>query len=83
MRPRRPFSTTTVWSVRTVLAARDGCTTTLYSALRRARAGLARVAALTFLGARIESWPEDRREGLAKCFQGVSYKRTLEWKEGC
>lgn len=47
----------------------------------RTPAGLAKAAALTFLGARIESWPQERRDGLASCFAQVGYKNTLEWKE--
>ncbi|MDO8348840.1 MAG: DUF1553 domain-containing protein [Planctomycetota bacterium] len=43
--------------------------------------GLARAAALTFLGSRLATWPRDRQEGLARCFSGVAYKNTLEWKE--
>jgi len=47
----------------------------------RTPVGLAQVAALTFMGARIESWPEDRRAGLEVFFSRVAYKRTAEWKE--
>ncbi|MBI5851676.1 MAG: 3-deoxy-7-phosphoheptulonate synthase [Planctomycetes bacterium] len=47
----------------------------------RTPAGLAKASALTFLGARIESWPQERRDGLASCFAQVAYKSTLEWKE--
>lgn len=42
---------------------------------------LARVAALTFMGDRMTSWPEDRREDLATFFRRVGFKRTAEWKE--
>jgi len=47
----------------------------------RTPAGLAKAAALTFLGARLETWPQVRRDGLAACFSQVAYKNTLEWKE--
>jgi hypothetical protein len=47
----------------------------------REPAALAQATALTFMGTRIESWPEDRRAGLAAFFSRVAYKRTKEWKE--
>ncbi len=37
--------------------------------------------ALTFMGTRIESWPESRRSGMAAFFSRVAYKNTAEWKE--
>jgi hypothetical protein len=43
--------------------------------------GLAQAVALTFLGSRLETWPADRRDGLAAVFSRVGYKSTLEWKE--
>ncbi len=43
--------------------------------------GLASAAALTFMGARTESWPADRLAGLAVFFSQVGYKPTSEWKE--
>ncbi|MCC6671821.1 MAG: DUF1553 domain-containing protein [Planctomycetes bacterium] len=43
--------------------------------------GLAGVAALTFLGTRIERWPAERRAGMAAFFGRVGMKSTLEWKE--
>jgi len=44
-------------------------------------AGLATAVALTFMGTRLESWPEARRAGLAAFFSRVAYKSTGEWKE--
>lgn len=43
--------------------------------------GLAKVVALTFMGTRIEPWPDDRKAGMAAFFSRVSYKPSLEWKE--
>jgi len=42
---------------------------------------LAGIAALTFMGERIDGWPEDRRAGMAAFFSRVAYKATGEWKE--
>ena len=42
---------------------------------------LAAATAVTFMGARIEHWPADRRAGMEKFFSRVSYKPTGEWKE--
>ncbi|MEN8150042.1 MAG: DUF1553 domain-containing protein [Planctomycetota bacterium] len=47
----------------------------------RKPAGLAQAAALTFMGARFEKWPEDRRKGMEAFFSRVAYKKTVEWKE--
>ena len=44
-------------------------------------AALAGVAALTFMGTRIDKWPEERRAGMAAFFSKVRFKKTLEWKE--
>ena len=33
------------------------------------------------MGARFESWPQARREGMAAFFSEVAYKKTDEWKE--
>jgi len=44
-------------------------------------AAIAKAAALTFMGARIDKWPKDRREGLEAFFSRVAYKQTAEWKE--
>jgi hypothetical protein len=43
--------------------------------------GIAGAVALTFMGGRAESWPPDRRAGLAAFFSQVGYKPTSEWKE--
>jgi len=42
---------------------------------------LAEAVALTFMGARMQTWPEDRRSGMAAFFSRVAYKKTDEWKE--
>jgi len=42
---------------------------------------IAAAVGLTFLGARIESWPPARREGMEAFFSRVAYKKTAEWKE--
>jgi hypothetical protein len=42
---------------------------------------LASAAALVFMGDRMETWPQQRREGLEVFFQRVGYKSTKEWKE--
>jgi hypothetical protein len=42
---------------------------------------VANAVALTFLGSRLDLWPEDRREGLAVFFSQIGYKPTSEWKE--
>ncbi|MBN2448139.1 MAG: DUF1553 domain-containing protein, partial [Phycisphaerae bacterium] len=44
-------------------------------------ATIARAAALTFMGTRIEQWPEERQQNLAAFFSRVAYKPTAEWKE--
>lgn len=43
--------------------------------------GIASAAALTFMGTRIDFWPEERRANLAKFFSQVGFKPTSEWKE--
>jgi hypothetical protein len=47
----------------------------------REPAAIANAVALTFMGARIEKWPEDRRHGMQTLFSRVAYKNTAEWKE--
>lgn len=47
----------------------------------REPAGLAEAVALTFMGARVAHWPQERREGMAAFFSRVLYKGTDEWKE--
>ena len=42
---------------------------------------LAGAVALTFLGSRVDAWPQERREGLAALLSRVRTKRTREWKE--
>ncbi len=42
---------------------------------------IAGAVALTFMGERIEKWPEDRRAALAAFFSRIAYKPTTEWKE--
>ncbi len=42
---------------------------------------LAQTVALTFMGTRVEGWPEARLAGLAAFFSQVGYKTTSEWKE--
>ncbi len=42
---------------------------------------IAKAVALTFMGVRIESWPETRRKQFAEIFSKVAYKSTREWKE--
>jgi hypothetical protein len=43
--------------------------------------GIAIAAALTFMGARADAWPEERLHGLAAFFSQIGYKPTSEWKE--
>lgn len=43
--------------------------------------GIATAVALTFMGARAESWPEDRLTGMVVFFSQIGYKPTSEWKE--
>jgi len=42
---------------------------------------LAQTVALTFMGTRMERWPEAKQEGMAAFFSQVGYKSTSEWKE--
>ena len=42
---------------------------------------IAQAVALTFMGARIEQWPEEQRANLEMVFSRVAYKATAEWKE--
>jgi hypothetical protein len=44
-------------------------------------ASLARAAALTFMGTRLESWPAQAQADMTVFFSRVAYKKTLEWKE--
>jgi hypothetical protein len=43
--------------------------------------GIARAVALTFMGARADSWPSNRLAGMAAFFSQIGYKPTSEWKE--
>lgn len=43
--------------------------------------GIAAAVALTFMGARTETWPPERLAGMAVFFSQVGYKPTSEWKE--
>ena len=43
--------------------------------------GIATAVALTFMGARAESWPTNELAGMAAFFAQVGYKPTREWKE--
>lgn len=47
----------------------------------REPSALAAAVALTFMGTRLETWPEDRRADTAAFFSRVAYKYTAEWKE--
>jgi len=42
---------------------------------------IAAAVALTFMGTRMESWPQDRRLGMAAFFSRIAYRETAEWKE--
>jgi hypothetical protein len=53
-----------------------------YRALQgREPATMADAVALTFMGTRMEIWPQARRAGMAAFFSRVAYKPTGEWKE--
>jgi len=53
-----------------------------YRALQsREPSAIAEAVALTFMGARIDGWPEQRRAGMAAFFSRVAFKKTAEWKE--
>lgn len=60
---------------------RDGPVNFFRAVQDRSPEGLAHAVALTFLGARLEHWPPERRAGLAAFFSQVGYKPTTEWKE--
>ncbi len=47
----------------------------------RKPADIAGAVALTFMGTRMDKWPEDRRAGMAAFFSRIAYKKTGEWKE--
>jgi len=43
--------------------------------------GLAAAVALTFMGTRLDKWPEEKISAMAVFFSQVAYKSTGEWKE--
>ena len=43
--------------------------------------GIAGAVALTFMGARAESWPKNQLAGMTPFFSQIGYKPTSEWKE--
>jgi hypothetical protein len=43
--------------------------------------GIAAAVGLALMGARIDFWPTERREGMTAFFSQVGYKPTSEWKE--
>ena len=47
----------------------------------RKPADIAAAVALTFMGSRVETWPEAQRAGMAAFFSRIAYKKTDEWKE--
>ena len=53
-----------------------------YRAIQGRQPGdVAAAVALTFMGARIASWPKPQQDNLALFFSKVAYKSTAEWKE--
>jgi len=42
---------------------------------------IAAAVALTFMGARVDTWPKERLAGMAVFFSQIGYKSTGEWKE--
>lgn len=42
---------------------------------------IATAVALTLMGARLDTWPEEQRNQMAVFFSRVAYKKTAEWKE--
>lgn len=42
---------------------------------------IAGAVALTFMGVRLDAWPEDKRSQMEAFFSRVAYKDTAEWKE--
>jgi hypothetical protein len=42
---------------------------------------IAAAVALTFMGARVDTWPKERLAGMAVFFSRIGYKSTGEWKE--
>ncbi len=44
-------------------------------------AAIANAVALTFMGVRLDNWPEAQRSNMEAFFSRVAYKGTAEWKE--
>ncbi len=44
-------------------------------------AAIAQAVALTFMGTRLEAWPETDRANMQAFFSRIAYKKTAEWKE--
>jgi len=42
---------------------------------------IANAAALTFMGVRLEKWPQQQRTNMETFFSRIAYKGTAEWKE--
>jgi hypothetical protein len=42
---------------------------------------IAEAVALTFMGTRLSSWPEQKRADMGAFFKRIAYKKTGEWKE--
>lgn len=42
---------------------------------------IANAVALTFMGVRLENWPQNKRRDMETFFSRVAYKGTAEWKE--
>jgi hypothetical protein len=47
----------------------------------REPSAIAGAVALTFMGVRLENWPQERRSSMKAFFSRVAYKQTAEWKE--
>jgi len=47
----------------------------------REPSAIAGAVALTFMGVRLDKWPQARRSGMEAFFSRVAYKKTAEWKE--
>ncbi len=53
-----------------------------YRAMQKKDAeGIAHTVAITFMGARADKWPDERRKGMAAFFSQLGHKSTAEWKE--
>jgi len=42
---------------------------------------IAKAVALTFMGVRVDKWPEERLAGMSAFFSQIGFKGTAEWKE--